>query len=330
MNKVQTAAYELIQADARFLYTLTQINRNAKNISSNFICMSQPYIGLFTDGAEQWCKKVGLKAPHFNTVEKKYYTLLRNSHKFFEKPYEEYLELLQEKFYESDNYFFSIRRLREKILGYYNVGTDVCGREFCGNTILCAAYIPISTLGNSEIGKWMIDISIIVGKLASFFKCTDFPVYKYDTDLTVKYEDYHLFKNSPLKMNTELGLLLFSILCSVNYVIEFIEHYFVDEIPQKLKFAYLQYYYLCEFIEDLNKHNETNFYLDKSMYNRSFRNCLAHYGLGQYMSESEIIKNDILKGLTNKAFNLDYRMAKESIYTNLKSLTRQIKEAILK
>ena len=48
------------------------------------------------------------------------------------------------------------------------------------------------------------------------------------------------------------------------------------------------------------------------------------------MSESEIIKNDILKGLTNKAFNLDYRMAKESIYTNLKSLTRQIKEAILK
>ena len=37
LNSVQKAAYELIQADARFLYTLTVIQRNAKNISSNYI-----------------------------------------------------------------------------------------------------------------------------------------------------------------------------------------------------------------------------------------------------------------------------------------------------
>ncbi len=53
LNPVQKAAYELIQADARFFYTLTVIQRNAKNISGNYIMMSQPYIGLFTDGAEQ-------------------------------------------------------------------------------------------------------------------------------------------------------------------------------------------------------------------------------------------------------------------------------------
>ena len=44
LNAVQKAAYELIQADARFLYTLTIIQRNAKNISSNYIMMSQPYV----------------------------------------------------------------------------------------------------------------------------------------------------------------------------------------------------------------------------------------------------------------------------------------------
>lgn len=40
LNPVQKAAYELIQADARFLYTLTVIQRNAKNISGNYIMMS--------------------------------------------------------------------------------------------------------------------------------------------------------------------------------------------------------------------------------------------------------------------------------------------------
>ena len=52
LNKVQTAAYELIQADARFLYSLIDINRNAQNIKGNYMMMSQPYIGIFADGAE--------------------------------------------------------------------------------------------------------------------------------------------------------------------------------------------------------------------------------------------------------------------------------------
>lgn len=152
MNKVQKIAYELIQSDARFLYTLTNILQNAHNISSNYICMSLPYIGLITEGSEQWCKKVGLKVPCFSPTEKIYYTQLRQGHKLFGKGYEDYVALLFEKFRESENYFYSKRRLREKILGYYNVGTDLCNDKFCGNTILCSMYIPIKTLGNEDAG----------------------------------------------------------------------------------------------------------------------------------------------------------------------------------
>ena len=54
INKVQKAAFELIQSDARFLNTIIDINTNAKNIDSNFLMMCQPYIGIFADGAEQW------------------------------------------------------------------------------------------------------------------------------------------------------------------------------------------------------------------------------------------------------------------------------------
>ena len=114
LNPVQQAAYELIQSDARFLYTLVVIQRNAKNIRANYIMMGQPYIGLFTDGAEQWCKKLGLSAPQFNDTEKVYYAALRQSHKVYEMSYSSFKAALMDKFSASDTHFYKIRRLREK------------------------------------------------------------------------------------------------------------------------------------------------------------------------------------------------------------------------
>lgn len=327
-NRVQMAAFDLIQSDARFVYTLTDIQQKAKNIDSNYIMMCQPYIGVFADGAEQWCKKLKLGAPTFNAAEKNYYTALRQGHKLFEKTYSEYKTTLLKKFQESDCYFYSIRRTREKLFGYYNVGTDYCNGEFCGNTILCALYTPIMVLGNEAAGISVRDMSVVAGKLASYFGCTDFPPYRYDDNVNVGYNNYHFYKNCPLKLKTDLGFVLFSVLCSVNYVIEFVEKYFIEEIPQKFKFAYLQYYYLCDFIKELNLYNGTNYYINDSLQNREFRNCLAHYGLGQFLRGSEIIDDDIMKGLTYKAFNMNYYSSKKLVYRYLGDLLKQIKTDI--
>ena len=125
LNTVQKAAYELIQSDARFLYTLIDIDRNAKNNEGNYIMMCQPYIGLFTDGAVQWCRKIGLGAPTFNNEEKEYYSNLRLGHKLYEMPYSDYLSVLMKKFKESDSHFYSISRHREMILEYYKLKTLV-------------------------------------------------------------------------------------------------------------------------------------------------------------------------------------------------------------
>lgn len=328
LNAVQKAAYELIQADARFLYTLTIIQREAKNISSNYIMMSQPYIGLFADGAEQWCRKMELAAPRFTDEEKRYYTVLRQSHKLYEMPYSNFLSSLMNRFHESDMHFFNIRSPLEKLVGYYNVGTDLCDGEFCGNTILCALYTPVNTLNSKEIGPWVRDISVVAGKLAAFFSYINYEPYEYNDNVCVKYKDYHFYKNCPIGEKTDVGFLLFSILCSINYAVEFIEKYFVEEIPQKFKFAYLQYYYLCDFIPELNVANGTTIFLDDSLKDRAFRNCLAHYGLGQYLSEGDLISSDPLKGLTMKAFNMDYSMTKRTLYAHLAKLTNQIKAEI--
>ncbi|MGN9014049.1 hypothetical protein ACTNBP_15290 [Oliverpabstia intestinalis] len=43
LNKVQKAAFDLIQSDARFIYTLVDMQNNAKNINSNYVMMSIEY-----------------------------------------------------------------------------------------------------------------------------------------------------------------------------------------------------------------------------------------------------------------------------------------------
>lgn len=330
LNKVQRAAYELIQADARFLYTLVDMSQNASNISSNYIMMCQPYIGIFADGAEQWCKKLGLKAPLFNEQEKNYYDALRQSHKLLEKTYSEYANLLMSKLAESDQYFYSNRSLREKVFGYYNVGTDLFNGEYCGNTILGAAYIPMPLLSNQNVSIMIKDLSVIVGELAGFFGCKAFAPYLYDDKgNTVECKDFHFFNNCPLKEKNELGVVLFSILCNINYATVFIENFFLKEIPQKFKFAYLQYYYLCDFVNELRLTKGTNYSIDDALQNRELRNCLAHYGLGQYLEEKDIIETDILKGLTVKAFNLDYFETKRQLFKHLLNLRDQIQTNIL-
>ena len=150
-----------------------------------------------------------------------------------------------------------------------------------------------------------------------------------DAKNTVEYKDFHFFDDCPLKEKNELGVVLFSILCNINYATVFIEKFFSEEIPQKFKFAYLQYYYLCDFVNELRLAKGTNYSIDDSLQNRELRNCLAHYGLGQYLEENDIIEPDILKGLTVKAFNLDYFETKRQLFKHLLNLRDQIQTNIL-
>ena len=98
LRKVQKAAYSLMREDARFLYSLVELYENGCNLDNNYVCMSLPYIGLFADGAEQWCRKVGLNVPRFSSEEKVYYSYLRTSIKALERGYEDYLGSLMKQY----------------------------------------------------------------------------------------------------------------------------------------------------------------------------------------------------------------------------------------
>ena len=330
MNKVQKNAYDLIQSDARYFYTLLDMNKNNENFNENIWLINLPYIGIFTDGTEQWYKKIkNNDAPKFNDIEKEYYQKIRNSHKFFDKSYKECKQLLLNMLKIHDKHFYDIRSLIEKIIGYKNIGIQVYKKEFIGNTILYNGYIPdLDMYKIKEYGKFIESVSKICGKLIDYTGATKLPIYKHDKNIFIDDKDYHFYNKSPLKIKTDLGFILLNILCSINYAIIFVEKCFVEEIPQKLKFSYLQYYYLCDFIQEINKYNNTKFYIDSSLKNREFRNCLAHYGLGQYLKENEIMEDDILKGLTYKSFNMSYIECKNILFISLNSLATQIKNYI--
>ncbi len=327
LNKVQNAALDLISGDARFLITLVDMFENSKNINSNYIIMAMPYIGVFAHGAELWARKVGLSADVFSSEEYEYYTYIRGGCKLFENSYYDLQAILKSEFEKSDKYFYKKRTFLEKIIGYYNFGADKLAEKYCGNTIVCSAYIPFSPFDKNS-GPKLKELSKVAGKLAFFYCGHDKTPYKYSHNLIVTSVDFNFNKNSPITVNTFDGLMLFSILCNINYVIIFLENIIIEEVAQKFKFAYLQYYYLCGFIKDLNKCANYHLHLNDSLFNREFRNCLSHYGLGQYIDCCDLFVNDPLKGLTQKAFDMDYFKAKEILFDYLSSLADQIEKII--
>ena len=57
---------------------------------------------------------------------------------------------------------------------------------------------------------------------------------------------------------------------------------------------------------------------------------MAHYGLGSVMKSEDIIPNDMLGGLTQKVFSLDYFETKDFIYSQLEILSQQLELHLLK
>lgn len=326
LDEVQQIALKLIQSDASVIYNICVIyEKKLKN--TNNICMLLPYIGLFTFESENWGNKVKLKPPKFSEVERNFHCFLRNDIKIFNNNYQELKILFKNKIEESDNYYFENRSFLSILVDeYYNIGADKLGDLFCGNTILIYTYLPM-TIEELKKQNDIYKLSIIIGRLCRYYKIT--PIKEYNTNsIETCTNDFNWYTNTLFKDSSIETLCYFSILCCINFIIEFIENLFIEEIPQKFKWAYLLYYYLCDLVDEINKVDKTIFKINTDYKNREFRNCIAHYGLRQFIKKEDIVYNDILFGLTQKGFNKDYFEIKEIIYAELKNFKKQIEQEI--
>lgn len=302
---------------------------NQEIVSPSYNVALFPYVGIITDGVEDWIKaynnstKVKIKAPVFSTEEQNFYETLRGSIKLLEGGFKDANNRLKDEYEKSDKYFSSLCKPIAKLLRLYDIYgvyfmNDIC----CDNTILDGYYNRLFAYGGDS--KKIKNLSEISGKYIAIFEA--FTPYKVDTKFTTKTGDYGGLIKSPFGHKYSHNFFLFSMLCQINFILIGINAFIKEEIPTKLRFSYILYYYLLKVIPDVNKELGVTLHMNNTYYSDKFRNAMAHYKLGVALQESEIIDNDIMFGLTQKYFGVDYMAVKQDIITELKSLSKQIKK----
>lgn len=325
----QKAAKELIRSDLRYLFTVL---KNREGIKSNYIVSMMPYQSLIVDGAEAWIVAMNnsvpgaIDAPRFTPEEKKFYDAARQSIKLWELPYAQIYTLIKERYTESDRYFSSLCKPIAKRLQLYDIfGADLTeDGHFCGNTILDAIYLPRYDYADSAYGPNLRDMAVIGGKYIPIFDAME--AYAVNSELKFRYEDYGGFVKSPVGNKFSFRFVLFSILCQINFVVYAVDQYVVPEIPTKLRFAYILYYYLCDVLPHINTAHGTSFALSREVYSQEFRNAMAHYKLGVYLKECEILPQDPMFGMTQKAFDTDFYQTKNKVIGELNTLANQLEK----
>ena len=74
----------------------------------------------------------------------------------------------------------------------------------------------------------------------------------------------------------------------------------------------------------LEREGMVHFDFDNQYYSRDFRNAMAHYKVGRFLREDEMIMDDPMYGMTQKAFGLDFRTAKIMMCDSRYSLSQQL------
>lgn len=323
----QIAAKELIRCDLRYVFTIFE---NASYLKSNYVVSMIPYFSLVVDGAEAWVAAMNsanpgvIEAPRFSKEEKLFYDTARESIKLWEMPYEKVFKLLERHYAESDAYFSSLCKPIAKRLRLYDIfGADLTENgHFCGNTILDAIYLPGYNHGDSAYGPNLRNMTVIGGKYVRIFNAME--SYATNKNRCFHYRDYGGFEKSPVGNAFSYRFVLFSILCQVNFILYAVDRYIEPEVPTKLRFAYILYYYLCDILPQINARHGTLFMLNRFLYSQEFRNAMAHYKVGVYLKKDEIVIDDPMYGMTQKAFGMDFYQTKNEIIRELENLSEQL------
>lgn len=327
MNNIQKSAIKLIKNDLRFLYSLI-IGINDTNLRAEYTLALLPYIGVVIDGVENWLNsynnssKTKIIAPKFTAEEKEHYSLMRNTIKLWNNDFNTICQKLNELYCESDVYFANLCQPLARHLKLYDIyGVFTVNRIMCNNTILSAYYYPNYSLHNID-GEKIKSISEIAGKyIAMFGSNKPFNICK---NIIYDNIDYGGFIKSPVGNKFSTNFVLLCLMCQINFVTECINKTVLDEVSTKLRFGYLLYYYICKAINNINNQCKTDFTINNKYYSTKFRNAMAHYKLGVCLSESDLIKDDLFFGLTDKMINQPYQKVKILFIKNLKTYQNRL------
>lgn len=184
-------------------------------------------------------------------------------------------------------------------------------------------------------------IKKLVYKLSDFSTSSDLNLHDENFDLGYKDLNTNLNINIFQSNNGKiLTLYLLHILCMINYVIYMLNKILPDSQPLCLRIKYICCYYSIMRLEKIYKcmktHNlmtdKMEYYFknidinDKTLFNKSFRSCMMHYGLKDdlgraYMSANDINMSEPFFGLIEKYYNKDYYELSNSINNKLNKIS---------
>ncbi|MEA5051743.1 MAG: hypothetical protein VB021_09780 [Oscillospiraceae bacterium] len=163
----------------------------------------------------------------------------------------------------------------------------------------------------NEIMSFSAEIGSMLQEIITAFTGAPFNIPKnlYNPTLHT-YRDYN-FKR---KFKNIDNLLIFSLICRINFLL----YWFKNSCPQNsmlyLRLIYITFYSLKSELQNLKI--ECCQVFDR-YYDRTFRNCMAHYSLYQKIDDSEIDLSVIGCGLIEKYFHAGYFEIVETIEKKL-------------
>lgn len=326
LSNTEKVVYRLIKLDFEMLCIIyfgnDKLNNTLYNLSFN------GYYGMIIDGSTKWMAKVkGLKSgvPKISSQQRTYYNQLRQSIKFWDMSYYDYINRMAEVYRYTENYYRNQTSLIAKKMKIYNVyGVSFINNEPIGNTIHFSMVIPSFNFNTFELEKeYVINLNEYAGKLMRNNKVNLNESFAGFSNMNITAKDRGGIKKIGIEKDIRL-FFLYNLKCLICFNLYGLKPLKKSFLPSILRINYILYYYLYSILEDVNIDNKSDFFVDSQYIDTRFRNCMAHYGIGNLLRQDEVDLNDTFGGLTQKIFSMDYNLLNEKIEENLEVLLEQI------
>lgn len=314
-----------------------------QDLHSYFWLGITPYVALTVNEADNWFKKTRIADEDLSVSTKKHVELLRGKSKFYSSDslvdYPSHIAELKKIHKEHIEYFTKSLRFKwqKKVNLYYDFGTYKANGNYIGNTLLFSWYYPSAETEGIPIFDTKISYDIaysigqFFGKVLSIFDEVSFTFSNVANGdgLKITNKDHNL--NYGFFPNQDYSYkMLFNLLCAINFVLLVVNFVLPDSNWLKLRINYLAYYYCCESVQIFNKTSGLTIIMPSEYCNREFRNCMAHYGLGQAITVNEVINDVPFYGLVEKHFKIDYKSLLCNIIDNLSLMSHELANKVLK
>jgi len=283
---------------------------------------------MIIDGSTKWMLKVKdlkSKVPKISSQQIKYYNHLRQSIKFWDMSYGDYIDKMKEVYKDSEIYFAKQTSSIARILKIYDVyGISYFNKEPIGNTIHYSMVLPSFDFKTFKLDKeYVINLNEYAGRLIrnNNINLHDSFIDFSDIDITAK--DRGGIKKIGIEKDTKL-FFLYNLICLISFNLYGLKPLKNSFFPSILRMNYILYFYLDTILKEVNIDNKTDFFIDSQYIDTQFRNCMAHYGIGNLLRPDEVDLNDPFGGLIQKKFGIDYVLLNEKIEENFETLLKQI------